>query len=182
MITLILLLASFVLSAPTSVSVDTLPAVDPSQNCLLTGQPSQKPNPSLSFCFRSNINACCLTGHDQMIESAYGVYMPSMCLSSFPEFEFYACLGCHFSQPNSTTITTAQSTKGPTVTTKIIKLCTNFVQRLWGQDDINSPTTIFDNCGLIPDGSTVRIPSQTWSSAKAFFETFKPPLMTDYAI
>ena len=68
------------------------------------------------------------------------------------------------------------------MTTKIIKLCTNFVQRLWGQEDINSPTTIFDNCGLIPDGSTVKIPSKTWSSANAFFETFKPPLMTDYEI
>ena len=35
---------------------------------------------------------------------------------------------------------------------KVIYVCTDFAKRLYGQDDLNKPTTKFDNCGFIMDG------------------------------
>lgn len=65
-------------------------------DCQLTGKPAEKPVPSLSFCFRSNIDACCITAHDSIINGAYTGYMPEMCVNSYVELEFFACFGCHY--------------------------------------------------------------------------------------
>lgn len=154
------------------------------QTCYLTSAESGKPQPSLSFCFRSNINACCLTAHDQLISDAYGSYMPGECLNDFPELEFFACLACHFSQPKSTHLaglsTTQQSSKYPSE----IRLCKEFVQRLWGEDDLTKATKKFDSCGLFDSDGNVVIPSREdgYQTALDFLQTIGVPLMGNFKI
>lgn len=68
---------------------------------MLTEQlPPAKTTPSLSFCFRNNVQgACCLTSHDTQIADAYYSFMPEMCGDMFPLFEQLACVACHHRQP-----------------------------------------------------------------------------------
>jgi hypothetical protein len=77
----------------------------------------------------------------------------------FPELEFFACFGCHFSQPTSTEVEI--NPIDPTKTRNVINLCKPFVQRLWGQEDINNSTTKFDSCGIFNSDGNVVIPSKT---------------------
>ena len=61
---------------------------------------------------------------------------------------------------------------------------------LYGNTNLEEPTTKFDDCGLILDsgdtssGLPVVIPSLEWGSAMEFFNdpTLKPPLFGDYAL
>jgi hypothetical protein len=55
--------------------------------CQLTKECSKKPHPSLSFCFRNNVDACCMTAHDELIMGNYNAFMPSACSSQFGYFE-----------------------------------------------------------------------------------------------
>ena len=49
--------------------------------CSLSKVAADKPYPSLTFCFRNNVDACCLTAHDEMIAGNYASFMPSACSS-----------------------------------------------------------------------------------------------------
>ena len=113
--------------------------------CMLSKVAPRKPYPSLSFCFRQNVEACCLTAHDQMIADSYGSFMPSSCSSQFTMLEQLQCIGCHPSQPR---VVEPQK--------KIVKLCRAFVENLYVANDeptkaLNIATTKFDSCGFLGD-------------------------------
>ena len=109
--------------------------------------PATKPYPSLSFCFRNNVDACCLTAHDEMIKSNYGNFMPSACSSQFVYFEQLQCIGCHLTEPQ--VVDKAN---------KEVRLCHKFAENLYFEDpedmkpedkDLNDITTKYDTCGFM---------------------------------
>ena len=70
-----------------------------------------------------------------------------------------------------------------------IFICEEFAMRLWNATDLNElnqPTTIFDNCGFkvdfLEDNADDKfiIPSQKWKSFFEFFEDIKIPLYEDF--
>ena len=97
------------------------------------------------------------------------------------------CIGCHFMQPAVT-----DNEK------KEIRICKSYAQKIYGNEDLEKPTTKFDSCGLYISGSennsewlsftdgenNVVIPSKypPFSTADKFFneETFKPPFFKDH--
>jgi hypothetical protein len=50
---------------------------------------------------------------------------------------------------------------------------------LWGQPELDKPTTNFDSCGLFAADGSIIIPSKTpaYSTAQLFLETIGVPLM-----
>ena len=83
---------------------------------------------------------------------------------------------------------------------KEIRICKSYAQKIYGNDDLNAPTTKFDSCGLYVPGDTnnaaelsftdgennIVIPSRypPFSTADKFFneETFKPTFFKDHRI
>jgi len=59
----------------------------------------------------------------------------------------------------------------------------DFAVRLYGQNDLKSPTTKYDDCGLIVNGSVV-IPSNYYGSALELFNdpALKPGLFKEFTI
>jgi hypothetical protein len=103
--------------------------------------------------------------------------LTSACVRSFTELEQYYCYGCHFTEPLNTDLPDSE-VEGDTGT---IRLCKDYVERLWS-GDYNSPTSEFDDCGMtLPDGDVV-IPSKRFQNAEEFFNIIKPPLFDDYNI
>ena len=94
--------------------------------------------------------------------------MPTGCQSgSMPHLEEYSCFGCHYTQPkavNTITITNGESNpltgavENEDKEIKVIQVCEGFAKNLWGNEDLNKPTTKFDGCGFFYD-DTVVIPS-----------------------
>ena len=120
----------------------------PAKACTLIGiPPPYKTKPSLSYCFRNNVQgACCLTSHDGLIKAGWESFMPEMCMGMFPEFEQLMCIGCHFRQPDVIGENPEDPTKAPQ-----IRLCKTFARALYGAD-LEGPTTAFDSCGLWVSG------------------------------
>ena len=109
--------------------------------------------------------------------------MPSACTNSFPETTLWACYGCHLSQPLTSVVQNYTDQYQNTYVSKKISVCTGYVRRFWGQNDLTKPTTKFDDCGLIVDGNVV-IPSIAYQNAQQFFSdpTFTPTLFAGYNI
>lgn len=61
---------------------------------LLGGDKANKPFPSLTQCYKQNQQACCVSAHDQTIQSAYGDVLSGTCIREYPALEQYYCLGC----------------------------------------------------------------------------------------
>ena len=55
----------------------------------------------------------------------------------------------------------------------MIKICENFAKRWYGQEDLNSPTYKFDDCGLSLNGDVV-IPSVLFRNAEEMINALAP--------
>ena len=145
------------------------------KECLLSTKPPDKPFPSLSFCFRNNVEACCLTAHDGIIKDNYGGFMPDACSSGFILFEQLQCLGCHPMQPLVVETFATEARKqefkeanpdsfreDDNIVGKV-ELCRNFVELLYldaKSEDVKTldePTTKFDDCGFLNESSSTGV-------------------------
>ncbi|CAG9335287.1 unnamed protein product [Blepharisma stoltei] len=143
-------------------------------NCtLLPGSDSRDPNPSLVKCYRQNGSSCCVSAHDQHIQSVYGQIFPDQCQREYGWMEDYFCFGCHPSQGKHT------DEANMTVT-----LCKGYAEDIWG-GDLSKRTKKYDNCGMYTywraNPQTV-IPSLEWDNAYEFFDEVKPPYFENYTI
>ena len=132
--------------------------MDSNASCTLTQQPPSKAFPSLIKCYRNNVNACCVSAHDDQITRVMLNFLPNSCQRKFSEMEQYFCYGCHYTEPTSTYVNENQ---------KIIYICYDYAYRLWG-GDLTQPTTQYDECGASSywsEESEVFIPSLQWPNA-----------------
>ena len=68
-----------------------------------------------------------------------------------------------------------------------IKVCHTWLKRLWGQDALNTATTVFDACGAydFKDGGTPIAKGskyKDWGDALSFLEWYGIPLMDGFGI
>ena len=149
-----------------------------SEKCTLTLSPSKDPFPSLVKCYKYNNEACCMSVHDDYISNYISSILTDPCLRKYSEFEDLMCFGCH--PLEKFYINFSNNT---------IFICEEFAMRLWNATDLNElnqPTTIFDNCGFKVDflgdnaDDKFIIPSQKWKSFFEFFEDIKIPLYEDF--
>ena len=160
-----------------------------SDRCTLTRKPSQDPFPSLSKCYKYNNEACCMSVHDDFIDSTINDILSSSCIRKYTEFENLMCFGCHPLESSYIEISN---------NTKIIRICKSFALNLWNgaesenkdYETLNQPTTIFDNCGFKTDYGGLDnltnehyiIPSEIFPNISYFFEFIKIPFYEDYKI
>ena len=80
---------------------NTSTAIDPAMTIAdqKNSKAATKPFPSLTQCYKYNTEACCVSGHDQQIQSHFSNLLSSTCLREFPDLEVYMCFGCHPQQP-----------------------------------------------------------------------------------
>ena len=149
-------------------------------NCTLTRKPRADPFPSLLKCYKYNNDACCLSVHDDYIESYINQILSAPCVRKYPLFEILMCFGCH---PNENNYIDAPS--------KTIRICRSFAEEFWG-GDLNGISTIFDQCGFKVEIDSLTnskfenlsyiIPSQAFDNFSDFFEYIKIPFYEDYNI
>ena len=160
-----------------------------SDMCTLTRKQSQDPFPSLSKCYKYNNEACCMSVHDDFIDSTINDILSSSCIRKYTEFENLMCFGCHPLESSYIEISN---------NTKIIRICKSFALNLWNgaesenkdYETLNQPTTIFDNCGFKTDYGGLDnltnehyiIPSEIFPNISYFFEFIKIPFYEDYKI
>ena len=148
--------------------------------CTLTSRPSADPYPSLLKCYKYNNDACCLSVHDDYIETYINQIFSPACVRKYPLFEILMCLGCHPSEY-----------KYLNLTEKKINMCRSFAEELWG-GDLNYPSTVFDQCGFKVETDILTnskfqnysylIPSDVFKNFSDFFEYIKIPYYEDYTI
>ena len=147
-------------------------------NCSLTRKPRADPFPSLLKCYKYNNDACCLSVHDEYIDTVINQILSVPCVRKYPLFEILMCFGCH---PN----------ENKYINGSTIKICRSFAEAFWG-GDLNSPTTIFDQCGFKVETKlltkskfgnlTYLIPSEAFQNFFDFFEYIKIPYYESYNI
>ena len=159
--------------------------VSKSDYCTLTGEGSKDPFPSLVKCYKYNNEACCVSVHDDYINSYISDILTDACLRKYNEFEDLMCFACHPLENHYIN-----------ETLKEIYICKDFAKRLWNattDEELNNSTTIFDNCGFkgntgvledISDGKNYIIPSksQNLSSFNDFFSVIKIPFFEEYTL
>ena len=140
-------------------------------NCTLTRKPRADPFPSLLKCYKYNNDACCLSVHDDYIESYINQILSAPCVRKYPLFEILMCFGCH---PN----------ENKYIANNTIRICRGFAEEFWGGDlngsgfkvEIDSLTkSKFENLSYI-------IPSEAFLNFYDFFEYIKIPFYEDYII
>ena len=159
---------------------------DEETSCLLSQRTPEKPYPSLSFCFRNNVESCCLTAHDSMMADNYAAFMPPACLTNFVLFEQFQCLGCHPMQPKSVETFSAESKALYFAETRvaddgIVRLCRNFVESLYlevtegSEETTETRSTKYDGCGFLSpsNDSGVVIPSGQYTNVYEFLNDDK---------
>jgi len=149
-------------------------------NCTLTRKPRADPFPSLLKCYKYNNDACCLSVHDEQIDKVINQILSAPCVRKYPLFEILMCFGCH---PNENKYIIPGN--------KTIRICRSFANEFWG-GDLNSPTSIFDQCGFKVETKELReskfknltyiIPSERFDNFSDFFEYIKIPYYEDYQI
>ena len=159
---------------------------DDDNNCTLTRKPRADPFPSLLKCYKYNNEACCLSVHDDYIDTYISSLLSPSCIRRYPLFEILMCFGCH---PNER--------KYINITTKEIRICKEFAQELWKENeeqkdiDLNSPSKVFDQCGFKVDfdyfGERFKdqayiIPSEVFSNFSDFLDYVKIPFYEGYKI
>jgi hypothetical protein len=113
--------------------------------------------------------------------------MPTPCMNSYPEFEQWTCYGCHLSQPRTSLVQDYKNSSTGVIDKanrkSTISVCLDFAVRLYGQNDLKSPTTKYDDCGLVVN-NTVIIPSNYYGSALEMFNdpALKPGLFREFTI
>ena len=154
-----------------------IPQIKSDGECTLTGRPKADPYPSLLKCYKYNNEACCMSVHDDAIESYINQIFSPSCVRKFPLFEILMCFGCH---PN----------ENKYIEGKNIRICRSFAENLWG-GDLNSPSRIFDQCGFKTDfleedadigNNDYIIPSKEFDNFTHFFQYIKIPFYNDYNI
>ena len=153
----------------------------------------KKPFPNLSKCYKYNEAACCTILHDSAIEDYTNAILPSSCLRKYTELEDLLCVGCSpLESKYLTSNSTAEVEKdGTNITVPAYKLniCKKFAYKLWNatsDDDLNNPTSRFDNCmfkfgdGFEPDGcdfdnKSFVIPSSCFNNFKEFVQKISIP-------
>ena len=160
----------------------SLPA-SKSDYCTLTGESSKDPFPSLVKCYKYNNEACCVSVHDDYINGYISSILTDACLRKYNEFEDLMCFACH-----------PLENYYINETSKEIYICKDFAKRLWNatkDEELNSSTTVFDNCGFksysfedISDNKNYIIPSKNknLSSFNDFFKIIKIPFFEDYEL
>jgi hypothetical protein len=131
--------------------------------------------PSLTKCYKYNKSACCVAAHDSAIQSDYSSLLPDQCQREYDGLENYFCYGCNPSEASSTHFES-----------NTIRLCRSFVEGIWG-NNLMSPTTTFDNCGMTTfwrptDEQSTVIPSAEWANAYQFFWEVKPTFFGDFNV
>ena len=116
----------------------TIIEIKTADNCTLTRKSSADPFPSLLKCYKYNNDACCLSVHDDYIDTYINSIFSPSCVRKYPLFEILMCFGCHPNEHNYINITSEK---------KSIRICRQFAEDLWG-GDLNNPTNIFDQCGF----------------------------------
>ena len=154
-----------------------------SDYCTLTGESSKDPFPSLVKCYKYNNEACCVSVHDDYINGYISSILTDACLRKYNEFEDLMCFACH-----------PLENYYINETSKEIYICKDFAKRLWNatkDEELNSSTTVFDNCGFksdsfedISDNKNYIIPSKNknLSSFNDFFKIIKIPFFEDYEL
>ena len=147
-------------------------------NCTLTRKPRADPFPSLLKCYKYNNDACCLSVHDDYIESYINQILSAPCVRKYPLFEILMCFGCH---PN----------ENKYIANNTIRICRGFAEEFWG-GDLNGRSTIFDQCGFKVEIDSLTkgkfenlsyiIPSEAFLNFYDFFEYIKIPFYEDYII
>ena len=151
-------------------------------NCSLTRKPRADPFPSLLKCYKYNNDACCLSVHDEHIDTVINQILSVPCVRKYPLFEILMCFGCHPNEHNYINITSEK---------KSIRICRQFAEDLWG-GDLNNPTNIFDQCGFKVEtdylinskfeNDSYLIPSEAFTNFSDFFQYIKIPYYDDFEI
>ncbi len=147
---------------------NTTTAIDPAMTLAdqKGSKAATKPFPSLTQCYKYNTEACCVSGHDQQIQSHFSGLLSSTCLREFPDLEVYMCFGCHPQQP-----------KYVDLAAKKIRVCKSFADRLF-----TTKPSKYDACGLAYGNNKYILPSFHFKTATKFLNTYKPPLFSDFEI
>ena len=153
-------------------------------DCTLTRKPRADPFPSLLKCYKYNNDACCLSVHDEYIDTVINQILSVPCIRKYPLFEILMCFGCHPNEKKYINITDNGKTKN-------IRICRSFANEFWG-GDLDSPTTIFDQCGFKVETKeltkskfgnlTYLIPSEAFKNFYDFFKYIKIPFYEEYNI
>ena len=159
----------------------TIIEIKTADNCTLTRKSSADPFPSLLKCYKYNNDACCLSVHDDYIDTYINSIFSPSCVRKYPLFEILMCFGCHPNEHNYINITSEK---------KSIRICRQFAEDLWG-GDLNNPTNIFDQCGFKVEtdiltkqfeGKSYIIPSEEFHNFTHFLKYIKIPYYEDYNI
>mmetsp|Transcript_4610 Transcript_4610/g.10133 ORF Transcript_4610/g.10133 Transcript_4610/m.10133 type:complete len:230 (-) Transcript_4610:159-848(-) len=134
--------------------------------CFASGMGADKPFPSLTQCYRHNEKACCKSAHDHLVKSALADLLAPACLKEYPMLEDLFCALCDsgsvWEADTPAGVFTGAHVRLQDNTVNLV-FCESFLKSLWGDQDLNQPTTEFDNCGLLLDsesgGKRVVVPS-----------------------
>lgn len=170
---------------------ENLPQQAISSQCTLTHKQSQDPFPSLAKCYKYNNEACCVSVHDEYINTQINKLLSSSCIRKYSNLETLMCFGCH---PKESFY----------IKDKTIRICKGFAKALWNateDKELYEKTTIFDNCGFkteffkdvvqynkkIEDDERIKnnsyiIPSEVFNNITEFFDYIKIPFFEDYNI
>ena len=146
--------------------------------CTLTGKPRADPYPSLLKCYKYNNEACCLSVHDDIIDTYINDILSPSCIRKYPFFEILMCFGCHPNEHNYINKTTNE-----------IRICKSFAEEMWG-GDLDKPSSVFDQCGFKVAIDTLKdkynksyiIPSNEFDNFTHFLKYIPIPLYDDYNI
>ncbi len=127
----------------------------------------------IQMCTQYATDSCCTGLHDKQIQMT----LHSDADNSSPDLRNYMCFGCSSSQPKVTD-----------ETTKTIRICSTFAERLWsGKEnngaELSKTQNIYDDFGLRhKDGKTILIQSKDLTNATDFFNKVLPPFFENYTI
>ena len=80
---------------------------------------------------------CCTTSHDIAIKNYVQGLWPDECKKNvYPSLDKLVCLACHPEQPKYT-----DNDK------KIVRVCESLLRQYYGNDNMDEPTTAFEQCG-----------------------------------
>jgi hypothetical protein len=88
-------------------------------------------------CYSYNNLACCNSVHDSYIQDKLSSILTDPCLRKYKPLETLFCYGC---SPLEYKYTNNDK--------KSITICKSFLQSVWNSTDLDSSTTLFDNCGF----------------------------------
>ena len=173
--------------------------IDDNGKCTLTKEVRKDPFPSLLKCYKYNNDACCLSVHDDYIDSYINKILSTPCIRKYPLFEILMCFGCHpneykyiYKKNSTNSNNSTNSTNSAGILT--IRICKGFAEELW-DGDLNAPSKVFDNCGFKVSEDVLGknlsaqyqsqnyiIPSQVFKNFSHFMSYIKIPFYETYNI